>query len=130
MTGGWEEKWRLKLPSAKVEVKVEAELGNIHSTLLILQFYSGRVTYLSWYWCSLLVLTGGWPGGWVALEEWKLRLTSAKVEVEVEAELGNRIFAKKTELNIFIFGRIISILSSKGKYIFLLENIFFVRKCQ
>ena len=29
-------------------------------------------------------------GGWVALEEWKLRLTSAKVEVEVEAELGNK----------------------------------------
>ena len=28
--------------------------------------------------------------GWVALEEWKLRLTSAKVEVEVEAERGNR----------------------------------------
>ena len=27
--------------------------------------------------------------GWVALEEWKLRLTSAKVEVKVEAELGN-----------------------------------------
>ena len=27
-------------------------------------------------------------GGWVALEEWKLRLISAKVEVEVEAELG------------------------------------------
>ena len=27
--------------------------------------------------------------GWVALEEWKLRLTSAKVEVEVEAELRN-----------------------------------------
>ena len=26
--------------------------------------------------------------GLVALEEWKLRLTSAKVEVEVEAELG------------------------------------------
>ena len=31
-------------------------------------------------------------GGWVALEEWKLRLTSAKVEVEVEAELGNMFF--------------------------------------
>ena len=32
----------------------------------------------------------GWPVGQVALEEWKLRLTSAKVEVEVEveAELG------------------------------------------
>ena len=28
---------------------------------------------------------------WVALEEWKLRLTSAKVEVEVEVELGNII---------------------------------------
>ena len=27
--------------------------------------------------------------GWVALEEWKLRLTSAKVEVE--AELGNNV---------------------------------------
>ena len=36
---------------------------------------------------------GGWPGGWVgggvAFEEWKPRLTSAKVEVEVEAELDN-----------------------------------------
>ena len=30
---------------------------------------------------------GGWPGGWVALEEWKVRLTSAKVLVEVEAVL-------------------------------------------
>ena len=27
----------------------------------------------------------------VALEEWKLRLTSAKVDVEVEAELGKNI---------------------------------------
>ena len=32
---------------------------------------------------------GWWVAGWVTLEEWKLRLTSAKVEVEVEAELGN-----------------------------------------
>ena len=44
-------------------------------------------------WCrsdsKVLFWTGGWPGWWVALEEWKLRLTSAKVEVEVEAELGN-----------------------------------------
>ena len=32
---------------------------------------------------------GGWLGGLVALEKWKLRLSSAKVEVEVEAELGN-----------------------------------------
>ena len=29
MVGGWEEKWRLKLTSAKVEVEVEAELGNL-----------------------------------------------------------------------------------------------------
>ena len=29
-------------------------------------------------------------GGWVALEERKLRLTSAKVEVKVEAELGKK----------------------------------------
>ena len=31
----------------------------------------------------------GRVGGRVALEEWKLRLTSAKVEVEDGAELGN-----------------------------------------
>ena len=54
---------------------------------------------MSRYWCSLLFWTGGWVG-WVALEKWKLRLTSAKVEVEVEAELGNivwtitRVFSK------------------------------------
>ena len=40
---------------------------------------------------------GGWPGGWVALEEWKLRLTSAKVEGEVEAELGNRQWNESIE---------------------------------
>ena len=27
LVGGWEEKWRLKLTSAKVEVEVEAKLG-------------------------------------------------------------------------------------------------------
>ena len=36
---------------------------------------------------------GGWAGGRVALEEWKLRLTSAKVEVE--AELGNEYFIRR-----------------------------------
>ena len=36
---------------------------------------------------------GGWLGGWVALEEWKLRLTSAKGKVEVEAELGNEMIS-------------------------------------
>ena len=30
-----------------------------------------------------------WVVGW--LEKWGLKLTSAKVEVEVEAELGNKI---------------------------------------
>ena len=33
----------------------------------------------------------------MALEEWKLRLTSAKVEVEVEAELGNNREAIQTK---------------------------------
>ena len=42
---------------------------------------------------------GGWVAGWVALEEWKLRLTSAKVEVEVEAELGNTLFVFFEGLN-------------------------------
>ena len=32
--GGWEEKWRLKVTSAKVEVEVEAELGNFLQTIL------------------------------------------------------------------------------------------------
>ena len=59
----WEEKWRLKPTSVKVEFEVEAEIGNIHTTLLILQFYSGWVTQLSWYWCSILFCTGGWVGG-------------------------------------------------------------------
>ena len=36
----------------------------------------------------LTTCLNGWVPGWVALEEWKLRLTSAKVEVEVEAELA------------------------------------------
>ena len=31
---------------------------------------------------------GGWVGGG-GVEKWRLKLTSAKVEVEVEAELGN-----------------------------------------
>ena len=30
----------------------------------------------------------------MALEDWKLRLTSAKVEVEVEAELGNTFYQR------------------------------------
>ena len=39
---------------------------------------------------------GGWGGGGV--EKWRLKLTSAKVEVEVEAELGNRtVPSKKTK---------------------------------
>ena len=41
----------------------------------------------------VLVLTtclDGWVARWVALEEWKVRLTSAKVEAEVEAELGKK----------------------------------------
>ena len=35
-TGRWEEKWRLKLTSARVDVEVEAELGKmkIQGTLL------------------------------------------------------------------------------------------------
>ena len=46
---------------------------------------------LDWQVLVLTTILDGWVGGWVALEEWKLRLTSAKVEVEVqvEAELGN-----------------------------------------
>ena len=28
------------------------------------------------------------------VEEWRIKLTSAKVEVEVEAELGQRVFEK------------------------------------
>ena len=53
---------------------------------------------LSYLFELLLVLTtsldgwlGGWLGGCVALEEWKLRLTSAKIEVEVEVEIGKSL---------------------------------------
>ena len=41
----------------------------------------------------------GWVCGWVGwLEEWGLKLTSAKVEVEVEAELGNSKIRTNMEL--------------------------------
>jgi len=30
----------------------------------------------------------GWVAGWVALEEWKLRLTSAKVELKLRLSLA------------------------------------------
>ena len=39
---------------------------------------------------NLVVLTGGWPGGWVAgSNENNANSASVEVEVEVEAELGN-----------------------------------------
>ena len=39
----------------------------------------------------------------MALEEWKLRLTSAKVEVEVEAELGNNWFYHFSDTSIIYY---------------------------
>ena len=41
----------------------------------------------------------------MALEEWKLRLTSAKVEVEVEAELGNKTLGNETLYPLGDIGR-------------------------
>ena len=38
----------------------------------------------------------------MALEEWKLRLTSAKVEVEVEAELGKNQRPGEKQTNFFM----------------------------
>ena len=43
----------------------------------------------------------------------------------VQSKLG--FLGKKTELNFFIFGRVKAILSSKGKNLFFVENIFSVR---
>ena len=46
---------------------------------------------LSYLFELLLVLTtslDGWLAGWVALEEWKLRLTSAKVELKLRLSLA------------------------------------------
>ena len=37
--GGWEEKWGLKLNSAKVEVEVEAELGKINTLQFVFFLY-------------------------------------------------------------------------------------------
>ena len=48
----------------------------------------------------LTTILDGWLGGWVSLEEWKLRLTSAKVKVEVEAELGNNLSYKIVNLSV------------------------------
>ena len=53
-------------------------------------------TILFWlgYLIELVLVPTTCLDGWVALEEWKLSLTSAKVEVEVEAELDNSVFMK------------------------------------
>ena len=40
-----------------------------------------------------------WLGGWLALEAWKLGLTSAKVEAEVEAELGKKYLLQNLIVN-------------------------------
>ena len=39
----------------------------------------------------------------MALEEWKLRLTSAKVEVEVEAELGKKCISLRLTIQLNTF---------------------------
>ena len=42
----------------------------------------------------------GWSGGWVGwggVEKLRLKLTLAKVEVDVEAELGNKMMKSKRE---------------------------------
>ena len=56
-----------------------------------------------------------WVGGWE--EKWGLKLTSAKVEVEVEAELGNRKKSRKAEFvckALFVLA-VIFILRSRGE---------------
>ena len=49
----------------------------------------------------ILVRSGGWVGG--LEEKGRLKLTSAKIEVEVEAELGNETFLAQ---NIFPQGQV------------------------
>ena len=67
---------RLKLG---LRLKLELRLG--------LRFRLGVQSYISKF---LLLLSGGVGGGGV--EKWRLKLISAKLKVEVEAELGNFIF--------------------------------------
>ena len=55
---------------------------------MLLFYFCGRVGGLVaeamwWVGCGGYVVGGG------GVEKWRLKLTSAKVEVEVEAELGN-----------------------------------------
>ena len=40
---------------------------------------------------------GGWVGGVGWLEKWRIKLTSAKVEVEVDAELGKSNVSSNTD---------------------------------
>ena len=49
-------------------------------------------------------MVGGRGGGGV--EKWRLKLTSAKVEVEVEAELGNNIGPKYKQLTTVVSCRL------------------------
>ena len=71
-------KSRLELASAKVEVEVEAELGNNQFGLV-------------WFTLSITTYPCGWVSGWVGCVSIYIKANSAKVEVEVEVELGNSI---------------------------------------
>ena len=75
------------MPSSSL---VEVEVGvEVRSKLYQQVFYfcgrvGGLVAEAMWW-----VGCGGYVVGGGGVEKWRLKLTSAKVEVEVEAELGN-----------------------------------------
>ena len=53
--GGWEEKWGLKLTSAKVEVEVEAELGNtLHDLKRLGQYFDTKIKHINANLCLVL----------------------------------------------------------------------------
>ena len=57
---------------------------------------------------------GGRVGGWE--EKWGLKLTSARVEVEVEAELGNYELNLKTKTVVHLFSSPSPMISFKTEY--------------
>ena len=60
----------------KESIRVDALIGYS----LFLRRLGSKIYFYGWF---------GWVGGWE--EKWGLKLTSAKVEVEVEAERGKNI---------------------------------------
>ena len=76
--------WRVRKTSAKVEVEIEAELGNIQFGLV---------------WFTLSIAT--YPGGWVGCVSLTLRLTQPKLKLRQQARENCALYQfERSEIDV------------------------------